>query len=240
MTCPACHAELSTVTIGGVTLDACAGGCGGIWFDRGELAFDPPAERLAQWLDELAANRTIHADLTQRRRCPRCADSVLMRHFSSATRAVTIDECPTCAGVWLDSGELERIRAEQVSPEDRHRAMVKIFEERNVADRMALIARQLDPYVPYATWRSRVFSSAVVALYVTVATGSSGDSRVVLLALTNVLRYCALPLACIWFPDALGDFVGGRITKKSPRSFVWFFGWVVLLVPALSAILILR
>jgi len=238
--CPACHAELSTVSIGGVTLDACAGGCGGIWFDRGELSFSPPAERLAQWLDELAANRTTHADLTQRRRCPRCVDSVLMRHFSSATRAVTIDECPTCAGVWLDSGELERIRAEHVSAEDRRRAMVKVFEERNAADRMALIAGQLDQYTPYATWRSRVLSSAIVALYVAVASGASGDSRLFLLALTRVLRYCALPLACIWFPDALGDFVSGRITKKSPRSFVWYLGWVVLLVPALAAALFLR
>ena len=220
--------------IGAVTLDACHGGCGGIWFDRGELAFDPPAKRLAQWLDELAASRTIHVDLAQRRRCPRCADSVLMRHFSSATRAVTIDECPTCAGVWLDSGELERIRSEHISAEDRRRAMTKVFEEGNVDGRTALIGLQVDPSVSYATWRSRVLSGAIVALYVAVATGESGDKYSFLLLLTRILSFCVLPLACIWFPEALGDFIGGRITKTSPRSYVWFFGWVVLLLPLLA------
>jgi uncharacterized protein len=110
MKCPACRSELSAVTLAELTLDGCQGGCGGIWFDRGELAFDPPAPLLAQSLDELSAGRTTYVDLAQRRRCPRCVDSVLLRHYSSASRAVTIDECPTCAGVWLDNGELERIR----------------------------------------------------------------------------------------------------------------------------------
>ena len=39
----------------------------------------------------------------------KCSDTLLMRHFFSAKRAVTVDECPTCAGVWLDAGELEMV-----------------------------------------------------------------------------------------------------------------------------------
>lgn len=228
MRCPACRAELSSVALAGVTLDACQGGCGGIWFDRGELAFDPPAAALDQWLDDLAASRTVHVDPTQRRNCPRCANSVLMRHFSSPTCAVTIDECPTCAGIWLDSGELEQIRSEHVSAEDRRRAVVRVFEERAVDDRIALIAEQLDLPAPFATWRSRAASCVIVAIYLGLA--GSGPAN-----LARVLRFCVLPLACIWFPDQLGDMVGGRITKSSPRSFVWFLGWVVLLVPVVMA-----
>lgn len=97
--CPACHRQLSSVTLAGVTLDACQGGCGGIWFDRGEMTFNPPAADLHRWLDDLAASRTATVDPSKRRHCPRCPDSVLMRHFSSATRAVAIDECPTRGGV---------------------------------------------------------------------------------------------------------------------------------------------
>jgi hypothetical protein len=244
MRCPACHAELTPTTLAGVTLDACQGGCAGIWFDRGELKFDQPAEALRRWLDELAASRTVHVDPAKRRNCPRCANSVLMRHFSSATRAVAIDECPTCAGIWLDSGELEQIRSEHTSSEDRHRAVVRVFEERAIDDRMSLIFEQLELRAPFATWRSRVVSGVIVALCMGLAAAGpfNGYSSV---ADLRVLGLSVLPLACIWFPDELARF-GGRFTfrtlkygrKPVPRSFVWFLGWVVLLLPVImSAIL---
>jgi uncharacterized protein len=246
MRCPACHAELSQVTLAGVTLDACQGGRGGIWFDRGELTFDPPAALLDEWLDELAAGRTVHVDPAERRHCPRCANSVLMRHFSTATRAVTIDECPTCAGIWLDNGELEQIRSEHVSAADRRRAVVRVFEERAIDDRMALISEELGLNAPFATWQSRVASGVIVALYLGFAAAGPANRLSRLFALTfplvtgryssvpgpaRIVGFCVLPLACIWFPEVLGSLVGARITKPSPRSFVWFLGWVVLLVP---------
>jgi hypothetical protein len=53
-----------------------------------------------------------------------------------------------------------------------------------------------------------------------------------LLALKMLLGML-LPLACIWFPDAMGDYAGGRITSPSHPSFDWFFGWVLLLLPML-------
>ena len=37
MRCPVCANVLSRKTVGGITVDVCAGGCGGIWFDRYEL-----------------------------------------------------------------------------------------------------------------------------------------------------------------------------------------------------------
>jgi hypothetical protein len=168
-----------------------------------------------------------------------------MRHFSSATRAVTIDECPTCAGIWLDSGELEQIRSEHVSAEDRRRAVVKVFEEGAIDDRMALISQQLGLPASFATWRSRVASGVMVALYLGLAVAGpfKGYSRVADLA--RVLGFCVLPLACIWFPDELARY-GGRITfqnlrygrKPLPPPFVWFLGWVVLLVPVVMAVLL--
>lgn len=39
-------------------------------------------------------------------RCPTCPDSVLVM---SERVGVEIDYCPTCRGVWLDRGELDKI-----------------------------------------------------------------------------------------------------------------------------------
>ena len=45
MECPACHRELTTMTVGGVKLDVCKDGCAGIWFNAFELKkFDEPNE----------------------------------------------------------------------------------------------------------------------------------------------------------------------------------------------------
>ncbi len=39
-------------------------------------------------------------------KCPTCTDSTLVM---SARDGVEIDYCPTCRGVWLDRGELDKI-----------------------------------------------------------------------------------------------------------------------------------
>lgn len=41
-------------------------------------------------------------------KCPRCADSTLDER---EREGVTLDACPTCRGIWLDRGELERLVA---------------------------------------------------------------------------------------------------------------------------------
>lgn len=41
------------------------------------------------------------------------------------------------------------------------------------------------------------------------------------------------PLACIWFPEDMGKFVGGvrpLITNQSPRFLVLLMGWILLLL----------
>lgn len=37
MNCPACARELTKTTAGPITVDACVGGCAGVWFDNFEL-----------------------------------------------------------------------------------------------------------------------------------------------------------------------------------------------------------
>jgi Zn-finger nucleic acid-binding protein len=107
MKCPACKEPLREKGAGGMTLDICYGGCGGIWFDATEL------ERL-----DARAATTLHTiwqlpvgtvNLTEPRMCPRCASQVLDRKWFSDLKKVEIDQCPKCGGVWLDAGEFSRI-----------------------------------------------------------------------------------------------------------------------------------
>jgi hypothetical protein len=72
--------------------------------------------------------------------------------------------------------------------------------------------------------------SATIALAYLAAALARGDA---VLAVRIVL-FCVVPVACIWFPDVLGNYAGiFSITTTSPASFVWFLGWVVLLLPVI-------
>jgi uncharacterized protein len=151
MKCPACHRALRTRTVAGVTVDLCSGGCGGIWFDQGEFKkFDEPNEKAGEELLDIAHAPGGHVDRSQRYRCTKCPDSMLMRHFVSAKLAVVIDECPTCGGVWLDPGELRQIRSEYPSEEARRAAAQAYFKE-VLGDR--LDATRAETAAHLARWR---------------------------------------------------------------------------------------
>src|SRR5262245_33055539 len=114
MICPACGNDLSQLVAGGVVLDVCNGGCGGIWFDAFELQKVEAAQEASGDLEiNVALDPTKEVDYAKKRSCPRCPDTILMRHYYSKLRRVTVDECPRCGGFWLDTGELANIRAER-------------------------------------------------------------------------------------------------------------------------------
>jgi Zn-finger nucleic acid-binding protein len=52
-----------------------------------------------------------------------------MRHFFSPKRRVEVDECPSCAGFWLDAGELALVREEHQAEIDRKRAVDKYLSD---------------------------------------------------------------------------------------------------------------
>jgi Zn-finger nucleic acid-binding protein len=127
MKCPACGKNLSQLVAAGVVLDACNGGCGGIWFDAFELQKVEAAQEVTGDVEiNIPRDPSIEVDQAARRNCPKCPDVVLMRHFYSKKRRVVLDECPSCAGFWLDAGELESIRSERESlrAEETSRAIV--------------------------------------------------------------------------------------------------------------------
>ena len=114
MKCPACFNELTELQVGSLFVDACQGGCGGIWFDAFELPrVDEESEEAGERLLEIQRGERVVIDPVRKRECPRCAGVKLKRHFFSAKRRVEVDECPNCGGYWLDAGELAAIRDEK-------------------------------------------------------------------------------------------------------------------------------
>ena len=114
MKCPACFNELTETKFGGVSVDVCKGGCGGIWFDAFELQkVDEQEEISNEWLPHIERDPAVQVDSSLKRACPRCDGVKLKRHFFSARRQIDVDLCPGCGGYWLDAGELEKIRTEK-------------------------------------------------------------------------------------------------------------------------------
>ncbi len=130
MQCPACHHELDTREAGGVTVDVCDKGCGGIWFSWMELQrFDEPKEAAGEALLDIPRVAGVTVDPGPLH-CPTCGDHIqLKRHFFSVKRDVTVDECPECGGYWLDPGELKTIRSDYATDEDRRAAADAYFED---------------------------------------------------------------------------------------------------------------
>lgn len=130
MKCPACDNKLSRLNVSGVDVDICKGGCGGVWFDTYEFKkFDEPHEHAGEELLEVERNPELIVDHSQKRSCPVCEGVTMMKHFHSVKKEVEIDECANCAGVWLDTGELAKIRSLFKTEEERSQAAEKVFSE---------------------------------------------------------------------------------------------------------------
>ena len=130
MNCPACGNVLQAITVSDIMVDVCEGGCGGIWFDNFELKkFDEPHESAGEELLDIEQDPSIIVDRSQRLKCPKCDDVVMMRHFFSVKKEVEVDECPSCGGFWLDAGELCKIRILFATEQERERAAEEYFSE---------------------------------------------------------------------------------------------------------------
>lgn len=130
MKCPVCTTELTAMSVSNITLDVCDNGCGGIWFDKHEFRkFDEKNEPDVESILKIKVSKSTANQGNEPHPCPRCLNVKMMRHFSSPKRKVTVDECPSCAGFWLDTGELTQIRNEYTSDQERTQAAEKIFND---------------------------------------------------------------------------------------------------------------
>jgi Zn-finger nucleic acid-binding protein len=129
MNCPSCPNELTQVTVEGVILDYCNGGCGGIWFDDKELEkFDRLNESVSFDVLKGEGGLNVVVDYSKARSCPRC-QLELQRHYYDKQREILIDECASCKGVWLDPGELNHLRHLNTGEDDRRQYLDNFFAQ---------------------------------------------------------------------------------------------------------------
>lgn len=142
MRCPRCGSTLRPTEAGDVTVDVCASGCGGLWFDAFELEkLDEPHEPagdllLVETTDEDGSGRGDvrsgvgdTGDAGDALPCPSCDAEGMNRHFWSTRHDVEVDECPVCGGFWLDAGELRRIRGLYDTDEERRAAAREYYDD---------------------------------------------------------------------------------------------------------------
>jgi Zn-finger nucleic acid-binding protein len=108
MQCPRCSQRLRTTTSGGVHIEECPD-CNGLWLAEDELrrlkdAVDPDLS----WMDfELWQHPDRFHVTPAPVECPSCGRQIAAIDYGNTT--IEVDYCTHCRGVWLDSGELDKI-----------------------------------------------------------------------------------------------------------------------------------
>jgi uncharacterized protein len=93
------------------------------------MRVDESYESAGEELLSVERDPDLSVDRTKRLRCPKGEAPVMARHFFSAKRQVTVDDCPECGGHWLGPGELATIRTEYPSEADREKAAQEYFSD---------------------------------------------------------------------------------------------------------------
>ncbi len=96
-----------------------------------------------------------------------------------------------------------------------------------------------DPVLPFDPFWTlgKVLSGAIALAYICFAYLMADDLHAVYMFL-----FILTPVACIWFPDSMGSYIGYAmfsigVTRESHPGFVYALGWLVLLLPVLLSIL---
>src|SRR6266571_2175438 len=96
MQCPACGNTMTDVKTGDITVDACKGGCGGLWFDHFELRkVEQPAQSAGESLLNIPQNPKAKACSSIRASWLRFAASTRPTPTGTRRRASTTARCST-------------------------------------------------------------------------------------------------------------------------------------------------
>ncbi|MGC9444614.1 MAG: zf-TFIIB domain-containing protein [Candidatus Methanospirareceae archaeon] len=143
--CPRCWVALQqeAVEVRGpdVVIDVCPT-CGGIWLDSGELNRLLGDRKLSQYL-----SKHIGTQSKSQLVCPACG---WLMDIETA-EDVDVDVCLNCGGVWLDSDELEKLRAiskegfegdERVKEQERWEELMQRGQESALTGLLRWLARR--------------------------------------------------------------------------------------------------
>lgn len=117
--CPRCKEKLSPHTLEDLQVQVCTS-CGGLWIGPQEFleAVKKPPPRGIEDVVEGSLGKALWEE--SKLVCPACGFFMSKSRYAY-TSGVIIDRCQHCGGVWLDRGELARLRAfvNKPVPEDR-------------------------------------------------------------------------------------------------------------------------
>lgn len=119
--CPACGKAMKKVFLEdqGFIVDVCLDGCGGIWFDNRELKeVDEKDDNILELTEAYKGKTFSKVDKSDTRECPLCHKK-MVKNCVSAKQEISIDECYTCGGKFLDYNELEQMRAQYDTEAER-------------------------------------------------------------------------------------------------------------------------
>ena len=129
MNCPVCSKFMVTVDFGGAQVEVCREGCKGLWFDWFELAkLNDPSEGAGEALQQALRYPRTNDGKRPRLQCPKCR-MPMVAHKYDGIEQVNIDECYSCRGVFLDSGELKEIRHHRISSDEEDAYLQKLLSE---------------------------------------------------------------------------------------------------------------
>ena len=129
MQCPVCSCDMRQRDFGAAKIDVCVDGCKGMWFDWMELGkVDEKDEGLGDALKEALKYPRTNDDARGQIPCPKCAVPMHIHKYAS-NKEVNVDECYACGGFFLDSGELQEIRDNHMSEEEREEYTRKLVDE---------------------------------------------------------------------------------------------------------------
>lgn len=128
--CPACQKIMKKIFVPreGINVDICLEGCGGMFFDNRELSyFDEQNEDINEILAAISDKTFEPVNQANFRTCPSCG-ARMVKNYVSAKKQIQIDECYSCGAKFLDAGELQALRAEYATDEERSADMLKLVE----------------------------------------------------------------------------------------------------------------
>jgi Zn-finger nucleic acid-binding protein len=108
--CPRCSQVLEEIAFWGVKVDGCRG-CGGVWFDQGELTRLTRSQKadLRALESEFKPAHVTETAPAAAMRCPVCAEALFGFEFKHSP-GLKFDGCRKCQGIWVDDGELAAIQ----------------------------------------------------------------------------------------------------------------------------------
>ena len=118
-----------------IIIDVCPK-CNGIWMDKGELVKLLKDRKMSNYLTKHIGTKSRSPMI-----CPRCGNIMDIEKADD----VEVDVCLTCGGVWLDSGELEELKAKSKEgfEGDELAKMEELDEERRYKARNSLLNKLL-------------------------------------------------------------------------------------------------